>query len=89
MASRYSKFSFIQPKRSIAPAGTDILYTFKKNDNVDNLAQKYYEDPTLGWIIMCANPDHLMEFQIPIGAIIRIPMPLERVYKGWGDRVEI
>ena len=87
--NRYSKFSFIQPKRVIKPASTDKVYKIKKQDNIDNLAYQYYGDATLGWVIMCANPEHFMEFMVPVGAYIRIPLPLERVFKAWGDKIEI
>jgi hypothetical protein len=30
------------------------------------------------WLILYANPDYLIEFDIPDGTIIRIPFPLER-----------
>lgn len=89
MSSRYSKYPFIQPTRVITPSIDDIIITFKAHDNVDNLADKYYSDPTLGWVIMCANPDFNFEFEIPTGAKIRIPMPIDRVWKLWGEKTEI
>ena len=80
MASRYSKRTFIQPIRTISRANTDITYIFKQFDNIDTLADHYYHDVTLGWIIMCANPIYFNEFQIPKNVQLRIPMPLERVW---------
>lgn len=84
MASRYSKSIFIQPTRKIPPAGTDIPHIFKEFETIDNLAAKYYKDPTLGWVIMCANPDYLHEWAIPNGAQISIPFPLSRVWSFFG-----
>ena len=69
MASRYSKKVFPQTIRLIRPAATDIWVTFKQYDNIDNLAQKYYGDATLGWIIMCANPDYFIEFLVPCSSV--------------------
>lgn len=86
---RYSKYPFIQPTRIIAPALTDVIYTFKSTDNLDNLADEYYNDPNLSWIIMCANPNIFMEFDIKPGDKIRIPLPISRVWKAWGEKVEI
>jgi len=89
MANRYGKYPFIQPTRIISPSVDDIIYTFRAHDNVDNLAQKHYGDVTLGWVIMCANPDFGMEFQIPPGAKVRIPMPIDRIWLQWGEKTEI
>ena len=68
---------------------SDALVKFKKFDTIDNLAYEYYKDATLGWVIMCANPDFNFEFEVPEGAIIRIPLPLDRVWRGWGETLEI
>ncbi len=43
----------------------------------DRLAFKYYSDPTLGWLISMANPQHSLEFDFEDGEIVRIPFPLE------------
>lgn len=88
-ASRYSKKTFIQPIRKIAPSQLDIMYTMKAFDTIDNLAAEHYKDPNLSWIIMCANPDYFMEFDIKPGDIIRIPMPLENIWKQLGEKGEI
>ena len=46
-----------QPVRRIIPSPTDILHVLKMGERIDNLASKYYNDPTLSWVIMYANPD--------------------------------
>ena len=89
MSSRYNSYDFIQPVRVIPLATTDIIHTFTTHDNLDNLANEFYDDPTLSWVIMCANPAYFMEFQIPAGAQIRIPLPIERVWSIWGEVNEI
>lgn len=82
--SRYNLSSDIpQPIRKINPASSDILHTLTMGQRIDNLAQKYYNDPKLGWIIMCANPEFDNELEIPYGYTIRIPFPLKRVYDQW------
>lgn len=86
---RYNKTPFIQPTRIIKPASTDVIHTMTKLDNLDTLAAEYYDDPTLSWIIMCANPDFFLEFDIPVGAKVRIPLPIDRVWTLWGETVEI
>ena len=72
-----------QPIRKILPASADIMHTLIMGERLDNVANKYYGDSTLAWVIMCANPDWDNEFQIPIGTSIRIPYPLSRVYQSW------
>lgn len=89
MSSRYSKFPQIQPIRRIEPAITDDVVTINQFDNIDALAYRYYGDATMGWVIMCANPDYAMEFLIPPGAKIRIPLPISRVYSQLGIKNEI
>ena len=89
MASRYSKYKHIQPTRLIKVSPNDIIRVFKNYDNLDTWAQEYYGDSTMSWVIMCANPIYNMEFQIPTGATIRIPMPIDRVWQEWGENAEI
>jgi len=89
MASRYTKYQHIQPIRKISPAITDIPHTFKEFETIDQLAGKYYDDMTLGWIIMLANPQYVMEFLVPAGAKLRIPFPLSRVWTALGMAGEL
>jgi len=82
--SRYSQNSLVpQPIRKIIPANTDILHPFKMGERIDNLAEKYYKDVTLGFVIMCANPEYDNEFEIPFNTFVRIPWPLQRVFDAW------
>lgn len=74
---------FPQPTRKILPSSSDIIHTLVTGERLDNVANKYYGDPLLGWVIMCANPDWDNEFDIPIGTKLRIPYPLQRVYTAW------
>lgn len=84
MINRYEIGSgFPQPVRKIIPAFTDVLHTLKMGERLDNLAYKYYQDPLLSWIIMCANPQWDNEFEIPFGTTLRIPYPLSRVMNAW------
>lgn len=72
-----------QPIRKVLAAYTDILHTLKMGERLDNLAYKFYQDPSLAWVIMCANPEWESEFEIPFGTEIRIPYPLNRVLSNW------
>lgn len=90
MINRYDiGIDFPQPIRKITPAVTDILHPFKMGERIDNLSQKYYKNPTLGFIIMCGNVEYYNELEIPFGTKIRIPYPLSRVFSEWGIKNEI
>ena len=45
----------------------------------DKLAMKYYGNPFYDFLILYANPEYVNEFDIPDGALIRIPFPLTKV----------
>lgn len=90
MANRYVLTSTIpQPVRKIKPSVTDILHPLKMGERLDNLAQKYYKDPTLAWVIAAANPEYDNEFEIGIGFTVRVPFPLSRVFDAWQISNEI
>lgn len=80
MATRYSPSIFIQPTRKIPPAITDIPHPLQEFETIDQLAGKYYNDMTLSWVIMCANPTYSHEMMVPAGAIVIVPYPLDRVW---------
>jgi hypothetical protein len=50
-----------------------------KKTRFDILSQKYYGNPTLGFLILMANPEYMSEHDIPDGKVIRIPFPKDRV----------
>jgi hypothetical protein len=45
---------------------------------LDKLSQRYYGNPFYDFLILYANPDYVSEFDIPDGALIRIPFPLAK-----------
>ncbi|MDA3779152.1 MAG: hypothetical protein PF487_02785 [Bacteroidales bacterium] len=46
---------------------------------MDKIAKKYYGSPFYDFLIIYANKIYLNEFDIPDGALIRIPFPLNKV----------
>lgn len=58
----------------------DIIYRFVAGDRLDLLAERFYGDVQLHWIILYANPQYVNELQISEGALLTIPNP-ERVNK--------
>ena len=45
---------------------------------LDKISQKYYGNPFYDFLILYANKIYLNEFDIPDGALIRIPFPLNK-----------
>ena len=60
---------------------SDIYIITKIGERLDLLANKYYQNPDLWWIIMKANPDKIRRdsFFMPVGIQIRIPINIEIV----------
>ena len=52
---------------------SDLVYKFRKGDRLDLLANKFYNDPQKGWLILQANPEYSHEFEIQVGDNIVIP----------------
>jgi len=46
---------------------------------MDKISQKYYGNPFYDFLILYANKIYLNEFDIPDGALIRVPFPLGKV----------
>lgn len=80
--SRYKKLNFNGnqisfPKITINKRQSDIYVTYDPNrTRLDRIAADAYGDDTLYWIILLANPQYYMEFDIPSGAVLRIPNPI-------------
>jgi hypothetical protein len=69
------KESYVTARYPEVPLSEDDIYVYTTiGDRYDTLAQQYYQDSTLWWIIAIANPDQgLGSTTPPIGAQIRIP----------------
>ena len=62
------------PKLLLDPS--DIYVYVTQGDRYDTLAQAYYNDPTLWWVINRANPSQDPGSLFPaVGSQIRIPSP--------------
>ena len=60
---------------------TDIYIISKDGDRLDNLANEFYKDSDLWWIISKANPNKISRdsFFIKSGLQIRIPTEIEDI----------
>lgn len=64
---------------NIPKKDTDIYIATQGGDRLDTLANQFYDDSSLWWIIATANNLHDAPFALPDGTILRIPI----------DKVEI
>ena len=77
---KVNDFLLDMPPVKISLRKTDKYITYQKNKaRLDFIAGEIYKDETLWRLIMWANPEYFLEFDIPDNAIIRIPYPLNDV----------
>lgn len=68
------------PPVKISLRRTDKYITYQKEImRLDYIAGQIYEDETMWRLILWANPEYFLEFDIPNNTIIRIPFPLNDV----------
>lgn len=58
------------------PKDTDIYIITRTGDRLDNLAQTYYNDVTMWWVIARVNNVGKGTFTLEPGKQLRIPFPL-------------
>lgn len=59
---------------------SDLYFIMQEGDRLDLLANQIYGDPTLWWVISCANPNLPQNsFYIPIGTQIRVPLDIQNI----------
>ena len=68
------------PPVQISSRTTDKLIVYHREKmRLDYIAGEIYDDETLWRLIMWANPEYFLEFDIPEGTVIRVPYPLNDV----------
>lgn len=69
------------------PRGFDDIYVITtEGDRYDRLAQQYYQDSSLWWVISSANPKFSQNSLFPpIGVQIRIPSNLENILEAYNN----
>ena len=75
----------------IEPRESDIYVETEFGDRLDSLANQFYGDVTLYWIIAIANPD-IMGFGAlfpPVGAQLRIPVDISGIIDSYKDLNEL
>jgi len=53
----------------------DIQYRVRDTDRIDLLAQRFYGDPVLWWVIAAANEFEIIPTDFNSAEVIRIPAP--------------
>lgn len=78
------------PLVTLGKRDTDYFEVYHKNSSsLDNISYQYYDDPNYVWLILLANQDYgSLEYNIPDGAILRIPFPLESALSEYDTKVE-
>lgn len=80
------------PFVKIPESGSDKYDNWKIGDSrLDKWSDRYYDNPFYDFLILCANPQYINEFDIPDGAFIRIPFPLDnarRLYEEGLQRIK-
>ena len=93
---RYSQFRGdgkikIVPYGKIPVKSTDFFEKYEKNKSrLDIISYNYYNDSNYGWLILQANPEYgSMEYNIPDGAMLRIPYPLNESIEDYRKSIEM
>ena len=69
--------STIYPK--IIPTDNDMYIISEQGDRLDVLAQKYYKDPSMWWIIATANNLNNASLSVEPGIQLRIPSDTSKI----------
>ena len=79
------------PGIPIPVKATDKKITYELGKTrLDKISQSYYGNPYHGFLIMLANPQYGgLEFDIPDGAVIRVPFPFNETLEQYEDAVEM
>lgn len=92
---RYSKFTLngeidILPYISISLRPSDDYVEWVMGDTTfDKLSELYYGNSVMGWLINLANPEHIDEYQIEDGTLIRIPLPFSEVEQEYNTKAQL
>ena len=64
---------------TVKPSSSDILITASETDYLDTLAQKYYRDSTLWWVIASVNNIGKGRLSVEVGTQLRIPFDITSI----------
>jgi hypothetical protein len=80
LRSKNNSGSKPMPPIKIDRRTTDVyrIYNLDRT-RLDRISAEIYGDDTYGWLILLANPEYSVEFDIPKSTVLRIPFPLREV----------
>ena len=77
------------PSINIKKRITDKSVTYNKEKNrLDTIAGLIYQDETFWRLILWANKEYYLEFDIPNNTVIRVPYPLQDVIEEVQAQIE-
>jgi len=78
------------PPILIKERDTDYWVTYNKSKNrLDRIAFNVYQEEDCKNIIMWANPEYFIEYDIPDNTVIRVPFPLTDVLQEISEKIKI
>jgi hypothetical protein len=76
------------PAVEISHRASDKSVAYNKTKNrLDNIAGKIYEDESMWRLILWANEEYFMEYDIPDNAVIRVPFPFNDVIQEVNSKI--
>ena len=97
MAEYYDRYKSFRNNSGVEPipgilipfSSSDKSVVYKKGESrLDKISNVYYNNPYSGWLIMQANPEFGgLEFNIPDGAVIRVPFPFNEAISRYSTQV--
>lgn len=78
------------PFVKLTPKSTDYFEIYKRGfTRLDLISYNYYGDANYDWLIMLANAKYgSLEFNIPDGAELRIPYPLNVTLEDYKNKID-
>ena len=77
------------PFITLTEKSTDLYITYTKGvSRLDRISNQYYQKPLYTWLIMLANPDYNLEFEIPDQTQLKIPFPLQDSLTDYNNKVQ-
>jgi nucleoid-associated protein YgaU len=68
---------------NIPVTSSDMYVVTNESDTLDNLAFKYYKNPSLWWIIAQANNIGKGKLSVPVGLQLRIPTNITTILNNY------
>ena len=71
--SRNGKYGVSVTRQFPEDSSTFFYYIWSERDRIDSVSYRFFGDSSMWWQIMDINPEVQNPFDIPVGAVLRIP----------------